>query len=107
MEPEDHDNLILTTLQYTANRLLILSSASRMDEEGQAYWLTDLQVHRLIGTFAYGCLWTVPPDMPNNIILLASAEKFGGMMGGKGLTSLSYTPPHPVTFCTIHRRAII
>jgi hypothetical protein len=37
LEPENHDDLIRTRLQYTANRLLTLLSASMMDEEGKAH----------------------------------------------------------------------
>jgi hypothetical protein len=55
-----------------------------MDEEGQAHWLTNLQVHRLVGTFTYANLWSVPLDLPNHLILLGSVGKIQTHYGWKG-----------------------
>jgi hypothetical protein len=85
MEREVNDDIILAKLQYTANRLLTRQSASMIDAAGQANWLTDLQVHRLIGTFTYAHLWKVLPTMPNHLILLASVGTIRRHDGWKGL----------------------
>jgi hypothetical protein len=41
-------------------------------------------VHRLIGTFTYAHLWSVPPDLPNHLILLGSVGKIRRHDGWKG-----------------------
>jgi hypothetical protein len=84
LERENNDDIILAKLLYTANRLRTHSSASMMDAAGQANWLTDLQVHRLIGTFTYAHLWTVLPTMPNHLLLLASVGTIRRHDGWKG-----------------------